>query len=77
MQRIRFSYFGYSVEFSTETVEISALRAEANAHTLAAHGPDGVMGLHNVPLPYVEPGLPYPDYVPAQVLTDEGWHSYL
>ena len=76
MQRIRFSYFGYSVEFSTKTVEVSALRAEANAHTLAAHGPDGVIGLHNVPLPYFEPGVPYPAFVRPDVLSDEGWHPY-
>lgn len=69
MQRIRFAYFGYSVEFSSETVNVNTLRSEANAYTIAAHG-------EAPKLCYVEPMLPFPDYVPAYVLTSEGWHPY-
>lgn len=71
MRRIRFAYFGYSVEFSTARVCAASLRAEANALVLAEHGVSPALG-------YVEPGVPFPAHVPAQVWEgDAGWRPYL
>jgi hypothetical protein len=57
---VKVSYFGYSVAFYTDAPDADARRADANATVLKAFG--------NVPLvPYVEPGLPFPDYVPVRV----------
>lgn len=58
-QRVRVAYFGYSAEFTTAENRNGAIRAEANRIVLAKFGsaPD---------LRYVEPGIPFPDYVPIQ-----------
>lgn len=54
---VKFSYFGYSVNFATAAPTVAARRAEANALIVARYGaaPE---------LSYVEHGLPFPDYVP-------------
>lgn len=62
--RCRCAYFGYSVEFDTAAGSSSAeRRAEANAIILDAYGITPTLS-------YVEPGLPFPDYVPVMV-----WHA--
>ena len=55
--RYRLAYFGYSVEF-TYAGTIAEIRAEANRLTIEKYGAAPAMS-------YVEPGLPYPDYVPV------------
>ena len=58
-QRVRVAYFGYSAEFTTSESRNEAIRAEANSIILAKFG-------HAPDLRYVEPGLPFPAYVPVQ-----------
>jgi hypothetical protein len=54
---VQFSYFGYSTSFLTSAPTVAERRAEANARIIKKFG--------NAPaLHYVEPGLPFPDYVP-------------
>ena len=71
MQRIRFAYFGWRVEFNTTERNHEKLRDFANRIVLAEHGTN--------PTPsYVEPGLPFPPYVQADVWEGErGWQPYL
>ena len=64
MVAVRFSYFGYSVSFETSAPTVALRRAEANAKIIAKFG-------ENPALRYVEPGLPFPDYVPMLVWDNE------
>lgn len=57
-QRVRVAYFGYSAEFTTPEGRDDAIRAEANRLILAEYGSAPALG-------YVEPGLPFPAYVPV------------
>lgn len=61
LQRIRVAYFGYSVEFTTSENKPDAIRAEANRIVTAKYGDPAERHLN-----YVEPGLPFPAYVPVQ-----------
>ena len=72
--RCKCDYFGYSVEFNTDPRStVAERRAQANDIILKA------FGMHPV-LAYVEPGLPFPDYVPVRVWqnayddTPAGWY---
>jgi hypothetical protein len=68
-QMFRFSYFGYTVEFSFAFKNIRDLREEANTQILAKFGVTPTIS-------YVEPGVPFPAYVPADILTATGWECY-
>ena len=74
MQTFKLSYFGWTATFQTETSDATAIRAKANAMVVAQHGqnPPGAIR-------YVEPGTPFPAYVPVQVWEGEtqGWQPYL
>lgn len=59
MTRCKLSYFGYSVEFSTNAVSTAERRAEGNRHIIARYGV-------TPKLSYVQPGLPFPDFVPVE-----------
>lgn len=54
---VQFSYFGYITSFLTSASTVAERRAEANARVIAKFGNEPAMR-------YVEPGLPFPDYVP-------------
>jgi hypothetical protein len=54
---VQFSYFGYTASFQTSAPSVAERRAEANALILNKFGSAPA-------LRYVEPGLPFPDYVP-------------
>jgi hypothetical protein len=57
MIAVQFSYFGYTCSFATLAPTVAERRAEANARVTANFGITPVIS-------YVEPGLPFPDYVP-------------
>ncbi len=59
MVAVKFDYFGYSISFLTSAPTVAERRAEANARVIAKFGQAPA-------LRYVEPGLPFPDYVPQQ-----------
>lgn len=71
-RRFRVAYFGWSAEFTSAEVNADKLRAEANRIVLEAHGPDPSLS-------YVEPGLPFPAYVPVDVWEGaaKGFQPYL
>jgi len=54
---IQFLYFGYTTSFATSAATVAERRAEANARVIEKFGIEPA-------LRYVEPGLPFPDYVP-------------
>jgi ribonuclease I len=57
MIQCRFAYFGYSAEFAAPAVwSIAERRREANRLVIAAYGAAPALA-------YVEPGLPFPEYV--------------
>jgi len=60
---VQFSYFGYTTSFLTQEPTVAERRAEANARVIEKFGNEPT-------LRYVEPGLPFPDYVP--MLTWDG-----
>lgn len=60
---VQFSYFGYTTSFLTSAQTVAERRAEANVRVINKFGRDPA-------LRYVEPGLPFPDYVP--MLTWDG-----
>ncbi len=60
---VQFSYFGYTTSFLTSAATVAERRAEANARVIAKFGAQPALS-------YVEPGLPFPDYVP--MLTWDG-----
>lgn len=62
MGRYRLAYFGWSIEFTRPYAPAAAIRAEANARVIEQHGKDAS---------YVEPGLPFPDFVPVQMWDGE------
>lgn len=64
MVAVKFDYFGYSTVFETSAPTVAERRAEANARVIAKFGPSPA-------LRYVEPGLPFPDYVPCLCWYDE------
>jgi len=68
-QRVRVSYFGYTAEFTTSEGDNAAIRAEANAIILAKFGPAPAQG-------YVEPGLPFPAFVPVHRWDEEDGAFY-
>ena len=57
MTVVQFSYFGYGTSFATEAKTVAERRAEANRRVIAKFGEAPAMC-------YVEPGLPFPDFVP-------------
>jgi hypothetical protein len=70
--RCSLSYFGYSVEFATVAATIAERRAEANRLIIAKYG-------ETPALSYVQPRLPFPDFVPVQTwgpIGNEGEQGY-
>jgi hypothetical protein len=69
---VRFAYFGYSVMFDAAKYRTDhERRLQANRMIIDAYGSAPAM-------PYVQPGLPFPDYVPCQVWdseTQDFWHN--
>jgi hypothetical protein len=67
---VRFSYFGYSAEFMTPATSTAERRSQANEIVLAKFG-------QSPAIRYVEPGLPFPEYVPMHVWDeqDKAWYS--
>lgn len=67
---VRFEYFGWGAQFSTAATSTAQCRSEANRMVLARYGAESV-------LPYVEPGVPFPDYVPMRVWDagDQQWYG--
>jgi len=64
MIAVKFDYFGYSAAFKTSATTVAERRAEANARIITKFGTSPTIS-------YVEPGLPFPDYVPMQTWDDQ------
>lgn len=70
--RCSLSYFGYSVEFTTSAPTAAERRAEANQLVIAKYG-------ETPKLSYVQPRLPFPDFVPVETwgpIGNEGAQGY-
>ena len=62
---VKFEYFGYCATFDTvRTSTDHARRLQANRMIIDAYGAQPKMS-------YVQPGLPFPDYVTCQVWDSE------
>lgn len=61
---VQFSYFGYTTSFLTSAPTVAERRAEANARVIAKFGSEPTLS-------YIEPGLPFPDYVPMMTWDHE------
>jgi hypothetical protein len=62
---VRFAYFGYQATFDAARYPTDhERRLQANRMVIDAYGSAPAMS-------YVQPGLPFPDYVPCQVWDNE------
>jgi hypothetical protein len=57
MTYVQFSYFGYSCSFATSATTVAERRQQANERVIAKFG-------KTPRISYVEPGVPFPDFVP-------------
>ena len=65
MPAVQFSYFGYTATFAVRAdTTIEQRRAEANERVIAKFGDTPT-------IPYVQPGLPFPDFVPMLVWDEQ------